>query len=172
VENTARWSTHLATVRLHDDRRARCPVLTVTPGDDRWRLVVRANENLIVRDEDTREIVLLVMLKFCGDKDVLQWANSVVQTGISTKKSIRLDAPGRIALVGWTSGSRIRPCLMWAKNFHVRWVLLKKFASTISTAAMLVDLGTFVEKSGDVAKFTMEGFMVRNISPVQMWNQP
>jgi hypothetical protein len=61
------------------------------------------------------------------------------------------------------------------KKLHVlprRWVLLKKFASTISTAAMLVDLRTFVEKSGDVAKFTMEGFMVRNISPVQMWHQP
>jgi hypothetical protein len=116
AENAARWQAHLGTVRRHDDRRARYPVMTITPEDPRWKRVVHANEDIIVRDQNTGDIVFLVMRNFCGDKDVLEWANSLVETGVSTKKSIRLDDPGHLVLAGWSSGSRIRPCLMWAKN--------------------------------------------------------
>jgi hypothetical protein len=176
AENAARWRAHLATVRRHDDRRARYPVMTIPPADQRWKRVVRANEDIIVRDKDTGEIVLLVMRNFCGDKDVLEWANSLVEVGVSTKKSIRLDDPGHLVLAGWSSGSRIRPCLMWAKNllasavqemdtpekvheydfdcssaYALLWNMIRKRLPE----EILVDLKTFVEKSGDVAKFTM-----------------
>jgi hypothetical protein len=115
-EITQLWNEHLTTGKLHDNRRSRYPIVTARPNNKDWRRVVRSDEDIIVRDAKTNEIVLLVMRNFCGDPEVLEWADSVVQTGVATKKSVRLDDPGKLALVGWTSGARSQPCLTWAKN--------------------------------------------------------
>ncbi|KAA8892671.1 hypothetical protein FN846DRAFT_788964, partial [Sphaerosporella brunnea] len=92
---------------------------------------VKSDEDIIVRDADTNQIVLLVMRNFCGDPEVLEWTDGVVQIGVATKKSVRLNDPGKLALVGWTSGARSEPALMWAKN------LLPAAAKELSLPEML-----------------------------------
>jgi hypothetical protein len=114
AENTARWRSHLSTVKLHDPRKSRHPARTVIADNLSWRRVVRADEIIIVRVSGTNEIVLLVLRNFCRDTDVLHWVDSAVVTAVDTKMSVRLDDHGALALVGWPSGTRDRKCLMWA----------------------------------------------------------
>lgn len=60
--------------------------------------------------------MLIVIRDFCKRPRVLSWVDSVVQDGVSRKKSVLLDDPGSIALVGYTSGARGCVKAMWAKN--------------------------------------------------------
>jgi hypothetical protein len=115
-EITQLWREQLTVGKLHDKRQSRYPIVTARPNNKDWRRVVKSDEDIIVRDAESNEIVLLVMRNFCGDPEVLEWADGVVQTGVATKKSVRLDDPGKLALVGWTSGARSQPALTWAKN--------------------------------------------------------
>ncbi|KAA8895329.1 hypothetical protein FN846DRAFT_758948, partial [Sphaerosporella brunnea] len=115
-EITQLWRKQFTKGKLHDKRKSRYPIVTARPNDQDWRRVVKSDEDIIVRDAESNEIVLLVMRNFCGDPEVLEWADGVVQTAVATKKSVRLDDPGKLALVGWTSGARSQPALMWAKN--------------------------------------------------------
>ena len=77
------------------------------------------------------ELVLLVLRQFCNDKGVINWVDEVCQVGLEVKKSVRSDDPGKIAMVGYTSGSRSSPSVMWSKN------LLRKPASLFDTPSDL-----------------------------------
>ena len=66
--------------------------------------------------QELGELILLVLRHFCNDRDVIDWVDEVCQVGLNLKKSVRLDDPGKIAMVGYTPGSRSSPSIMWSKN--------------------------------------------------------
>jgi hypothetical protein len=109
------WAKHFAEGKLHDQRSSRKPV-EYNSHNAIWAHVVHRNKNAIFYDQDTGELILLVMRNFCKSDVALQWADEVAKTGLEVKKSIRLDDPGKLAMIGYTTGSRNSPKAMWAKN--------------------------------------------------------
>jgi hypothetical protein len=109
------WRSHFQHGRLHDKRTKRKPVIVSTK-DSSWVKIIRADESAIVRDAASGKIILIVIRNFCGNQEVLDWVNDIVQATLDIKKSVRLDDPGKIVLNGYSSGSRSAPQAMWAKN--------------------------------------------------------
>jgi hypothetical protein len=109
------WERHFQEAKQHDKRIKRKDVLISSDGDS-WQKTIKAGESVIIRDAQTRQIVLIVIRNFCGHQGVLDWANNIVETATNIKKSVRLDDPGKLVMNGYTSGSRNAPRAMWAKN--------------------------------------------------------
>jgi hypothetical protein len=71
-EITQLWREQLTIGKLHDKRQSRYPIVTARPNNKDWRRVVKSDEDIIVRDAESNEIVLLVMRNLCGDPEVLE----------------------------------------------------------------------------------------------------
>lgn len=53
-------------------------------------LIVEPDESVIVRDADTNEIVAVVIRKFCGNDEVLEWINGIIDENVGLRKGIRV----------------------------------------------------------------------------------
>ena len=109
------WASHLETGRLYDRRTTRKTVQHNTDSDQ-WSYIVSEHESVKVVDQETGDLVLLVLRQFCNDYSTLGWVNGVCEHGLELKKSVRLDDTGKIVMVGHTAGSRCSPSIMWSKN--------------------------------------------------------
>jgi hypothetical protein len=113
------WTAHLKTNRLHDARTARRPVLA-DDSQQSWQRVIGPEESVIVRDSNSGDIILVVIREFYADPGVLAWLDTVVRRVVMAKTSVRLDDPGTLALVGYTSRAQNCSEVMWAKNLLPR----------------------------------------------------
>ncbi|KAA8909407.1 hypothetical protein FN846DRAFT_889017 [Sphaerosporella brunnea] len=81
VSVLAEWHLYFANKKLTDDRPNRTKHLgkfIIDNDPNNWKLVVKADEGVIVRDSKTGEIVLMVIRNFCAESAVLEWANDIV----------------------------------------------------------------------------------------------
>jgi hypothetical protein len=108
------WGTHFAQ-RKKADKRTSTKATIFVPNNE-WKYIVREGEDIIIRDRSTDKIVLMVIRNWCSDGDVLEWVSKIVNTAVGKKKSVRLDDPGKIVMMGYTSGACSSPTLGWAKN--------------------------------------------------------
>lgn len=77
------------------------------------QLNIKANESAIVYDGKTGELVMVVLADVIRNSTILQWMSEVIGTGCKALRSIRLSDPGRMALVGYSAGSRSATCVGW-----------------------------------------------------------
>jgi hypothetical protein len=137
------WGTHFAQWKKADKRTS--TKATIFVPNNEWKYIVREGEDIIIRDGSTDKIVLMVIRNWCSDGDVLEWVSKIVNTAVGKKKSVRLDDPGKIVMMGCTSRARSSPTLGWAKNLLSKKTVdfttpeeLKKFDyQTSSTYALL-----------------------------------
>ncbi|RPA83108.1 hypothetical protein BJ508DRAFT_197603, partial [Ascobolus immersus RN42] len=81
------------------------------------QLDVGPGENLVLRDEDTKELIGFVYSDLVKNSQILKWMNDTVSAGCDALKSVRKEDPGKFALVGYTAGARSVHCLNWTKSF-------------------------------------------------------
>ncbi|KAH6903261.1 hypothetical protein BKA70DRAFT_1433773 [Coprinopsis sp. MPI-PUGE-AT-0042] len=72
----------------------------------------------------TNELVGSVVRNFSKSESLLEWVCSIVQEGVDTRKSVRLEDSGSLVLIGFTAGARSRPLFGLARN------LLRKSTDT------------------------------------------
>ncbi|KAI0729088.1 hypothetical protein C8Q72DRAFT_778702 [Fomitopsis betulina] len=113
------WDDWVHKAKLADQRMSRRPMLIEDP--EKLAIIIAADQNAIIRDSETGEIVALVIRDWCADPAVVVWVNSVVAQAVGLKRHIRKEDPGKLVLVGYSAGSRSRPAFDWSRN-----LLLKK----------------------------------------------
>lgn len=83
-----KWSSLLIHGKQADSRKKRHPLLKVE--QDKLQHIVRADESVLIRDEATGELALMVVRNFCPNEDVLDWADARVREIVAYKRSIRV----------------------------------------------------------------------------------
>ncbi|KAF8837794.1 hypothetical protein BDN67DRAFT_908634 [Paxillus ammoniavirescens] len=115
VESTRnRWYNHLMFGKQPDKRKPRHLFHHVD--SNKLQYQITADQSCMVRDARTKKIIAIVLRNFCPDLAVLAWVNAKVHEILAQKKSIRLEDPGKIALVGYSAGALNAPVFDWAKN--------------------------------------------------------
>ncbi|TFY58816.1 hypothetical protein EVJ58_g6174, partial [Rhodofomes roseus] len=117
----AGWSDWVLTRNLHDKRDTQAALramLCVDP--DMLKLIVPKDKDVIVRDEETGEIVLIVRRNLCSDAEVLAGTDNTVVLDCSMKKGAQLDDPGKLVLVGYSAGSRSSPAFDYSRNIEAK----------------------------------------------------
>ncbi|KAH0826468.1 hypothetical protein J3R83DRAFT_5469 [Lanmaoa asiatica] len=124
-----KWWSRLVLENQPDERLRRHNFCEV----DKTQLqhTVSPDQNILIRDAQTQEVVLVVLRNFCNDLSVLEWANSKVAEIAGYKKSVRLEDPGKLALVGYSAGSRSAPKFDWVLNPSPLNDKLRKFCEMV-----------------------------------------
>ena len=139
AEHIKRWEDHLKTKQLSDKRHEKfyprdilaCPA-DAQDSESKWRLVVPKGKSIMVRDLQTKDIVLVVLRNFLTDRLALLRAQEVVEEGAqecagkysyliknATLTVIRLSDPGKLALASFSAGTLWHPFFDWA-NFLLK----------------------------------------------------
>ena len=82
------WNQHLATVKLSDSRHKRYPTMEIDP--TQLQLDIKSNESFIICDNDSKEVVGVVVRNFVKNKKLLSWVSEVVQKSVEVTKSVRV----------------------------------------------------------------------------------
>lgn len=83
-----RWHDTLMFGKQADTHKKHHPLTKVDPQKLQW--TVNADQNAIICDADTGDLVLMVVQNFCPDADVLNWADSKVKEIVDYKRSVRV----------------------------------------------------------------------------------
>jgi hypothetical protein len=89
-EIDAKWHSY-----LYDDprsqpdrRRPRIPISLLDPA--KLQLDIKADENALIYDRNTGELVLVVIRNFCQDRNLLVHIDEVIKQSVDCRKSIRV----------------------------------------------------------------------------------
>ena len=58
-----------------------------------FTLIVKVDENTIIQDTDTGEVVAVVLRKFVRNNEVLEWISSVADENVGLQRGIRVSEP-------------------------------------------------------------------------------
>ncbi|KAI0720923.1 hypothetical protein C8Q72DRAFT_898264 [Fomitopsis betulina] len=83
------WDDWVHKAKLADQRMSRRPMLIEDP--EKLAIIIAADQNAIIRDSETGEIVALVIRDWCADPAVVVWVNSVVAQAVGLKRHIRVS---------------------------------------------------------------------------------
>lgn len=81
------WDSHLRTRDLADDRNQRPQCLVV---DDSRLTTIRSKQSRLIYDVTGKNLVGVVLRNFCGNAQVLDWADDIVKEATRWKKSVRV----------------------------------------------------------------------------------
>ncbi|KAG9308013.1 hypothetical protein JVU11DRAFT_2183 [Chiua virens] len=109
-----KWEMILTQGKQADKRKKRFPLLKID--SKQLQHTVPSGSSAIIRDAKTGELVLMVVRDFCQDLGVLNWADGVVREVIGHKRSVRLEDPGKLALIGYSAGALSAPKFDWVRN--------------------------------------------------------
>ncbi|RPA72319.1 hypothetical protein BJ508DRAFT_217171, partial [Ascobolus immersus RN42] len=82
----------------------------------RLNLDIGPNDNAIIYDLSTGELVMVILSNFVRDPAVLEWMSEVIERGCMGMRSNRLEDPGQLPNVGYTAGSRGKALLGWTST--------------------------------------------------------
>jgi hypothetical protein len=163
--------------RNKPDQRIPDKPVTLVP-EAGWTYTVKEDENIVVKDQETGAIVLMVVRKWCGTQDIIDWVSRIAAGALEKKKSVRLEDPGKLVLMGYTSGSRSSPSLGWARNLlpaataeFTKPEVLEKFNfQTSSTYALLWQMALHRLPSAILADYrTMAGHTMDSDGQSPYW---
>ena len=83
------WIEHLQIYKLSDKRHSRYPTFLLDVNE--LQLDVGRNENVVICDRDTKDIVGVVIRNFGGDGDSVQWAMNILKRSMEMSKSVRVS---------------------------------------------------------------------------------
>ncbi|KAH6897887.1 hypothetical protein BKA70DRAFT_1115822 [Coprinopsis sp. MPI-PUGE-AT-0042] len=101
------WAGFLENQKLADPRRhggERDPTFLVD--EDQLDIVIPEDLNVVLIDKRTNEVVASVVRNFSRSPAMLSWVQGVVREAAETRRSVRLEDPGKLVQIGFTSGSR------------------------------------------------------------------
>ncbi|KAH9911012.1 uncharacterized protein B0H18DRAFT_893745 [Fomitopsis serialis] len=108
------WTRAIEEGKQADRRHKRHPIEREEA--ERLAYEVRENENVVFRDIDSGEIIMIVLRNFCRDALVVEGVNATMELALAMRKSVRLEDPGKIVNLGYTAGARNHPLFDWTKN--------------------------------------------------------
>ena len=65
--------------------------------ESQLQLTIGPDESMIVKDIDTKQIVIIVLRNFMRDEEVLSWTNGVVDENVGIRRGIRVCALTKIS---------------------------------------------------------------------------
>lgn len=83
------WEKHLQIYDLADQRHKRYTTMLVDTLQ--LQLDIKPTESIIIRDSDTKEVVGVVIRKFGGNKELVEWAGEVTLKSTKYTKSVRVS---------------------------------------------------------------------------------
>lgn len=86
----SQWNEHLQTYKLSDQRHHRYTSHLLDPTN--LQLDVGPTESVIIYDQDSKDIVGVVVRNFSGNEEVLKWATDILQRSTKVAKSIRVSS--------------------------------------------------------------------------------
>lgn len=81
------WEAWVNDKPLSDKRHSRREMMVEDP--EQLAYIVAADQNAIIRDSDTGEIICVVIRDFCADIEVVAWVSAVVAEAVGLKRSVR-----------------------------------------------------------------------------------
>ena len=128
--------SHLESGKLPDKRQARLPILRLD--EEKLQLTIGANESVLVCDAETGELVMAILRNFVGQPAVLNWLDGIITEEVKYRKNIRvrsspyrpymhltfmkLEDPGKLVQVGFSTGARSKPSFHWVRNIPSKTV--------------------------------------------------
>ncbi|TFY63638.1 hypothetical protein EVJ58_g3143 [Rhodofomes roseus] len=110
------WGHRIRKGKKADKRHKRHPLVLEDPS--RLRYVVKEDESVVFRDKETGDIIMMVIRDFCKDPRALKFVDCNAAESVDLRKSVRLEDPGKLVLLGYTAGSRSHPLFDWARNLR------------------------------------------------------
>ncbi|KAH9915751.1 uncharacterized protein B0H18DRAFT_1040298 [Fomitopsis serialis] len=115
-ETAEQWRPRIEEGKQADRRHTRHPIAVEDPS--KLAHIVHEEESVVFRDRKTGKVVMIIIRDFCKDKKVLAYANGETEQSADMRRSVRLEDPGKLVLLGYTAGSRSHPLYDWARNLR------------------------------------------------------
>ncbi|KAJ3507051.1 hypothetical protein NMY22_g17053 [Coprinellus aureogranulatus] len=110
-----KWETKFSSGKQADRRLPRRPIHILQ--SDRLALSIPEDLSCRLYDRETRELVLVVIRRFCNHSALLTWVSRVVQSALKSRRSVRMEDLGVLIQLGFSAGSRSNPSFGFVKNF-------------------------------------------------------
>ncbi|KAL4065051.1 hypothetical protein J3A83DRAFT_4190494 [Scleroderma citrinum] len=162
-----RWEPLVQEGKQADKRKKQYPLFQVN--QSALQHYIGVDEQAIIKDSKTDEIIAIILRNFCKEQSVLTWVDKKVHEIVAKKKSVRLEDPGKIVLAGYTAGSLSVPQFDWARNLLLSQSMSSAEVDQLNfeTSSIFVLLWNLcrahlpLEVIGDVDKFLNRENMVR-----------
>ncbi|KAH6876475.1 hypothetical protein BKA70DRAFT_1128403 [Coprinopsis sp. MPI-PUGE-AT-0042] len=101
--------------RRHRKRKGKQPGIQKLKSH-RLSYTAPTDRNVVLYDADSGEIFASVVRNFANSPSTLEWVKGVVDEGLRTRKSVRLEDTGKLVQIGVTAGGRSHPEFGMARN--------------------------------------------------------
>jgi hypothetical protein len=92
--------------------------------DSRLSRTIGANESVVIIDEDTKEIVAIVIRNFAkGSFPIIKkWATKLIRDTVRRRRTSQRNGKGILVLFGTSTGPRNNKIVGWVRNLANRWM--------------------------------------------------
>lgn len=92
--------------------------------ESRLNRTIGANESVVVIDEDTREIVAIVIRNFAKSSFsiIKNWATKLIRNTVCRRRKSQRNGKGILVLFGTSTGPRHNKIVGWVRNLEDRWL--------------------------------------------------
>jgi hypothetical protein len=109
---------------IEKDRTCKKPAKFHKLIESRLQYTVPADKSIVIVDEDTKEIVAIVIRSFAKASFpiVKKWANKLIRDTVRRRRTSQRNSKGILVLFGTSTGPRNNKIVGWVRNLADRWL--------------------------------------------------
>lgn len=92
--------------------------------ESRLQYTIPADKSVVIVDEDTNEIVAIVIRSFAKASFpiIKKWANQLIRNTVRRRRTSQRNSKGTLVLFGTSTGPRNNKVVGWVRNLSDRWL--------------------------------------------------